>query len=149
MAKIEVFTVKNNKDGQKFIELIRKYLNRDTYAIRVRGRHHDRRALYKKLKIKWDESKKYREVKIKDAETLAVYLDLKKLSGFNVITDSLKTEYKEAMNNANISTEELADLKYRFKLVNAELAKLESRTEHFKGKKGKGITRTKSRKIHL
>ena len=78
MSKV-LLLIPNSKDGRKFLRLLRKYLNRKTYQLRVRGRKPDRIEHYGKIKKKYTK-RGYNDIRLKDAETFGVYVDIKEES---------------------------------------------------------------------
>ena len=149
MAKKEVFTLPNDRESKKFIKLIRKHLNRETYGIRVRGRHSNRKQLYADKGLAWNPLSTH-DVKIKDAETLGVYLDFKSGSGWGLINDELISTYRQAQNNANISQEELNKLQKDFDDLQKQLRKFKAQSDSIAGNTAKSIATDKmSRRIKI
>jgi len=73
----QAFTVPNNAAGKAFIELLRAFINRKHYTIRMRGRHSNRNAAFKKYQKKhpgWLPNYD-RDVPLEVAETIAIYLE--------------------------------------------------------------------------
>jgi len=116
------FRVPNDPEGNYFIYLIGKYLNRDMFNYRARGRCSDSKKLKKKLK---KEGRRYNKQSIpkQDADWLAVYLDHKEDAInswrlYNMIRD-MKTE----INKAEISINDkkiLIDLRKKLKEIAAK-----------------------------
>ena len=148
MAKTEVFKVPNTAPGRKFIRELKAYLNRTTYKVRVRGRHSDRRELYRKLGITWREEG-FNEVKLKHAETFGVYLDFKITSGWQIINDELQEDYRQAQMNANISERELNELEVERKKLEKELNKFKALANKYAGTGVRGKTAKSTRRIRL
>ncbi|MFA7101299.1 MAG: hypothetical protein WC196_06170 [Bacilli bacterium] len=69
-----VFDVPNNEEGQKFLELCKKFLNKGLWDIKPRGRNSNRKDLPYRNHC--------RDVKSKDAEWFAVYLNKKGRSDY-------------------------------------------------------------------
>lgn len=138
MAKIEVFSVKNDALGRKFIRELRKYLNRTTYAVRVRGRHANRKKLYRELGRVWDKDETH-DVQIKHAESFGIYLDVKPGSGWSMITDEVQRLYIAARNNANITQSELDKLQKEYNSLQGQMAKFKKDSEQFIGINSKGL----------
>jgi hypothetical protein len=67
------FDVPNNEEGQKFLELCKKFLNKELWGLKPRGRHSERSVVYGYSR---------RDVLLKDAEWFAVYLNRKGRSDY-------------------------------------------------------------------
>lgn len=148
MAKLEVFKVPNDAPGRKFIRELKKYLNRSTYKVRVRGRHSDRKKLYARTGETWRDGWQ-NDVKLKHAETFGVYLDFKNSSGWQTITDELQDHYMQAETNANIGRVELRELLDEQKRLEREILEFKVKADKYAGT-GVGVKPTNiSRKIRL
>lgn len=146
MAKLQVFNVPNDIPGRKFIRYLKKYLNRDTYMVRVRGRHSNRKKVLGK---NWDEFGQ-NDIQLKDAEKYGVYLDFKNSSGWRLITTELQRSYNLARNNANITETELNDLRNEYTKIREELKSFQEKTKFYAGTGvSKNNHKTTSRKIRL
>lgn len=66
----EMFRVPNNEEGKKFIEQFRKYLNRNTYKMKVRGRKPNEAS-------KERNRKSWQSIPLKYADELGVYVENK------------------------------------------------------------------------
>jgi hypothetical protein len=99
-----MFRVPNDKEGQQFIKSLRKYLNRDRYKPRVRGRHTNRNSIPVPLNHN-------RDVPLKYAEAFAVYIDLRR-----------EIEYEKYKREYEIEQEDRAKLKDELKIELCESA---------------------------
>ena len=71
-----IFNLKNNFIKRVFLWIFKKKLNTTTYKIVCRGRHPNRKELFKKLNKSYLPNA-HHEVPIKHAKTIAVYLRIK------------------------------------------------------------------------
>lgn len=148
MAKLEVFKVPNDANGRKFVRELKKYLNRTTYKVRVRGRHSNRKKVYAKIGKTWRKHGQ-NDIKLKHAETFGVYLDFKDTSGWRTITDELRESYRLASMNANISRHELGELEHEKARLERELVKFKEKANKYAGTGVGTKTTNSSRKIRL
>ena len=70
-----MFLVENDAAGRFFIEMLRQTLCRDTYKLRIRGRHRNRKKMAKKKGISLNYTN---DVPLKYADRFAVYISRKK-----------------------------------------------------------------------
>ncbi len=68
-----ILQVPNDKDGQKFYKLFKKYLDK-RYVLKRRGNHHDRVGLFKEI---GKQPTSLMDVPIKHAESWRFYLEVK------------------------------------------------------------------------
>ena len=69
---IYVFKLKNTMMNKLFLYYIKKNLNKERYQLVCRGRHPERKGLYKKKGLKY--STYNNEVPLKYAKTIGVYI---------------------------------------------------------------------------
>ncbi len=62
--------IPNDTDGQEFVDTMKKYLNRESYKMRVKGQH-----LKKEL---YGQNRAYHGVNLGDSSHMRVYIDVKK-----------------------------------------------------------------------
>ena len=62
--------IPNDTDGQEFVDTMKKYLNRESYKMRVKGQH-----LKKEL---YGQNRAYHGVNLGDSTHMRVYIDVKK-----------------------------------------------------------------------
>ena len=62
--------IPNDTDGQEFVDTMKKYLNKESYKIRVKGQH-----LKKEL---YGQNRAYHGVNLGDSTHMRVYIDVKK-----------------------------------------------------------------------
>ena len=65
-----LFEVPNNEEGQEFLRLLRKHLNKSHWELKPRARHSDRKSA---LGTKWSQYGD-NDIKLDQAEWFAVYL---------------------------------------------------------------------------
>jgi len=73
------FDVPNNAEGQMFLELCKKFLNKPMWELKPRGRHTDRKELAHRNHC--------RDVLVRDANWFAVYLNKKGKSDYEADYD--------------------------------------------------------------
>ena len=75
-----LFKIKNKWYNKIFLWYFKRILNTETYKLRFRGRHSDRKELFKKIGrtyLKYGGNRNDIPLPRKNAEVLAVYLDKK------------------------------------------------------------------------
>ena len=72
-----LFNLKNTLINKFFLWIVCRKMNKTTYNLILRGRHPDRKKLFREIGIKWS-TYDHNEVPIKHAKTIGVYLREKK-----------------------------------------------------------------------
>jgi len=85
-----LFTLENNRQNRAFLDMFKANLNTEFYSVRVRGRHSDRKAVFKKHKIT---SNYTVDMPVKYAERLAVYVNIKQKHKINRVRITIKCKY--------------------------------------------------------
>ncbi|MDA7745193.1 hypothetical protein N8908_01565 [bacterium] len=88
--------IPNNEEGRELVRLMRKYLNRDTYAMRVKGQY-----LKEELKGGYEWHKNTHGQPVQDSKCLRVYLDSKLVKAQADSTYLLRAEAREAREQHN------------------------------------------------
>lgn len=88
--------IPNNEEGRELIRLMRKYLNRDTYSMRVRGQY-----LKDELKGGYEWHKNTHGQPVQDSKCLRVYLDSKEVKAQTQSYYLAKQEAREANEQHN------------------------------------------------
>jgi hypothetical protein len=88
--------IPNTEEGREFVRLMRKYLNRDTYSMRVKGQY-----LKDELKGGYEWHKNTHGQPVQDSKCLRVYLDSKLVKAQADSTYLLRAEAREAREQHN------------------------------------------------
>jgi len=71
---LQMFSLKRNWINRVFIWYLKKQINRTDYTIKLRGRHSDRKGLYKKHNWGYGGRYGHNDVPHRFAETIGVYI---------------------------------------------------------------------------
>ena len=71
-----MFVLENTAQNRAFLAMFKAMFNNARYKIKVRGRHSDRKAMFKKHKIT---ANRTNDISVKYAEKIAVYVKAKNL----------------------------------------------------------------------
>jgi|WetSurSiteA1Bulk_404760.scaffolds.fasta_scaffold274564_1 hypothetical protein len=69
-----ILTVPNNEEGKEFMKQFKKFFNRKTYSLQVRGRHANRTAI---MRMAGKRMNSCRDITVGLADRHAVYIALK------------------------------------------------------------------------